>query len=44
MVLAVPFKTRKYMHRLIAYDRITQILSNHNMTMHLQILNNISRN
>ena len=40
LILAVPFKTRKGTHRLKAYDKILQCLSNHKLTVDLKILNN----
>ena len=40
LILALPFKIRKDTHRLIAYDKIMQILSNHKLTVDLQILDN----
>ena len=40
MILAVPFKTRKDTHRLKAYDKIMQCMSNHKLTVDLQILGN----
>ena len=41
LILAVPFKTRKDTHRLIAYDKIMQRMSNHKLTVDLQILDNV---
>ena len=38
MILAMPFRSRNYTHRLLAYDKIFKILSNHKLTMDLQIL------
>ena len=43
MILFVPSKTRKYTHRLIAYDKIMQRLSNHKLTVDLQMLYNEAR-
>ena len=40
LILAVTFKTRKDMHRLIAYNKIMQRLSDHKLTVDLQILDN----
>ena len=40
LILAVPFKTRKDMQRLIAYDKIMQRLSDHKLTEELQIIDN----
>ena len=40
LILAVPFKIRKDMHRLITYNKIMQILSDHKVTVDLKILNN----
>ena len=40
LILAVPFKTRKYTYRLIANDKIMQRLSDHKLTVDLQILDN----
>ena len=37
-ILVLTFKTRKDMHRLIAYNKIMQVLSNHKLTVDLQIL------
>ena len=36
----MPFKTRKYTHRLKAYDKITERISNRKLTVDLQILDN----
>ena len=38
--MAVPFKTRNDTHRLIAYNKIMQRLSDHKLTTDLQILDN----
>ena len=40
LILVVPFTTRKDTHRLKAYDKIMQRLSNHKLTVDLQILDN----
>ena len=40
LILVVPLKTRKDTHRLKAYDKIMQRLSNHKLTVDLQILDN----
>ena len=40
LILAAPFKARKDTHRLIAYDKIMQRLSEHKITVDLQILDN----
>ena len=40
LILAGPFNSRKYMHRLLAYDKIMQRLSDHKLTVDLQILYN----
>ena len=40
LILAVTFKTRKDTHRLKSYNKIIQRLSNHNMTVDLQIIEN----
>ena len=40
LILAVLFKTRKDTHRLKSYDKINQLLSNHNLTVDLQIIDN----
>ena len=38
LMLAVPFKSGKDTHRLLAYDKIMQILRDHELTVDLQIL------
>ena len=43
LIPAVPFKTRKDTHRLIAYYKIIQRLSDHNLTVDLQNLENEAR-
>ena len=40
LILAVPFKSRKYTHRILAYDKIMQRLRGHELTVDLQILDN----
>ena len=40
LILTVPFKSRKYTHRLLAYNKIMQILRDHKLTIELQILDN----
>ena len=40
LILAVSFKTRKDTHRLKAYHKIMQRLSDHKLTVNLQILDN----
>ena len=40
IILAVPFKTRSDTHRLIACNIIMQRLSNHKLTVDLQMLDN----
>ena len=40
LILAVPFKSIKDTHRLLAYDKIMQRLSDHKLTVELQILDN----
>ena len=40
LILVVPFNTRKDTHRLKAYDKIMQRLSDHKLTVDLQILDN----
>ena len=40
MILVVPFKTRKDTHSLKEYGKIMQRLSDHNLTVDLQILDN----
>ena len=40
LIIAVPFKTRKDIHRLIAYNKIMQILSDHKLNVEIQILDN----
>ena len=40
LILAVPFNSRYDMYRLLAYDKIMQRLSNHKLTVDLQILDN----
>ena len=42
LILAVPFNTRKDSHRLKSYDKIMQCLSDHKLTVDLQILDNES--
>ena len=37
---AVPLKSRKYTHHILAYDKLMQRLRNHEMTVNLQILDN----
>ena len=39
-ILAVPFTSKKYQHRLQAYDEIMQRLTDRGMIMDLQILDN----
>ena len=43
LILEVPFKKRKDTHRLIAYDKIMQPLSNHKLNADLQIIDNEDR-
>ena len=43
MILVVPFKTRKYIHRLKAYNKIMQNLPKHKLRVNLQILDNEAR-
>ena len=43
LILAVPFNTRKDMHCLISYYKIIQRLSDHNLTVDLQKLENEAR-
>ena len=43
LILAVPFNTRKDTHHLIAYYKIIQRLSDHNLTVDLQNLENEAR-
>ena len=40
LILAVPFKSRKDNQRLLAYNKIMQRLSDHKLTVNLQILDN----
>ena len=40
LILELPLKTRKYTHRLKAYDKIMQCISNHKMNVDIQILDN----
>ena len=40
LILAEPFSLRKDMHRLLAYDRIMQLLTNNKLLVDLQILDN----
>ena len=40
LILVNPFSSRKDMHRLLAYDRIMQRLTNNKLLVNLQILNN----
>ena len=40
LILVVPFKTRKDTHRPKAYDKIMQRISDHKLTVYLQILDN----
>ena len=40
MILTVPFNSRKYTYRLIAYNKILQRLRDHTLTVDLQILDN----
>ena len=40
LILALPFKSRKDTHRLLAYDKLMQILRDHELTVDLQILDN----
>ena len=40
IILAVPFKTRKDIHRLKTYNKIMQRLSDHKLNLELQILDN----
>ena len=40
LILAVPFNSRKDTHRLLAYNKIMQRLSDHKLTLDLQILDN----
>ena len=40
MKLAVPFKSRKDMDRLLAYDKLMQGMHNHKLTVDIQILEN----
>ena len=40
LILSEPFASRKDKHRLLAYDKITQILINNKLTVDLQILDN----
>ena len=40
LILAVSFNTRKNTHHPKAYDKIIQLLSNHKLTVELQILDN----
>ena len=40
MILVVPFKSRKDTHSLLAYNKIMQILHDHELTVDLQILDN----
>ena len=42
LILAVPFKSRKDTHRLLAYDKLIQRLRDHELTVDLQILDNES--
>ena len=40
LILAVPFKSRKDTHRIIAYDKMMQRMCDHELTVDLQILDN----
>ena len=40
LILALPFKSRKYTHRLLAYDKLMQRLRDHELTADQQILDN----
>ena len=39
-ILAKPFSSRKDMHRLLAYDKVMQRLTNNKLLVDLQILDN----
>ena len=41
-IMDVPFKSRKYKDRMVAYNTIMQRLKDRNMLVHLQILDNES--
>ena len=43
LILAVQFKTRKYTHRLKAYDKIIQRLREHKLRFDLKKLDNEAR-
>ena len=40
LILAEPFTSRKYKHRLLVYEKLMQILPNNKLTVDLQILDN----
>ena len=40
LIIAEPFSTRKYTHRLLAYDMIMQRLTDNKLLVDLQILYN----
>ena len=40
LILAVPFKSRKYTHRILSYNKIMQRLRDHELTVDLKILYN----
>ena len=40
LILAEPFSSRKYTHRILAYDRIMQRVTDNKLLVDLQILDN----